>query len=82
VTDEPGTGTSITAGLTSAEATRRLAEEGPNELPTAKPRDLVHETGHVLREPMLLLLLGAGIVNLLLAAALDATPQPSRPQPR
>jgi P-type Ca2+ transporter type 2C len=59
-------------GLTSAEAAQRLAADGPNELPTAKERNLVQQAWGVIRQPMLLLLLGAGAVNFLLAEPLDA----------
>ncbi|HZP27839.1 MAG TPA: HAD-IC family P-type ATPase, partial [Acidimicrobiia bacterium] len=59
------------AGLTSAEAARRLASDGPNELPTAKPRTIAQQAWAVLREPMVLLLAGAGTVNFLLAEPLD-----------
>jgi P-type Ca2+ transporter type 2C len=62
---------SAVVGLTSEQAARRLAADGPNELPTAKRRNLVQETCDVLRQPMLLLLLGAGTVNFLLAEPLD-----------
>ncbi len=58
-------------GLTSAEAAERLREDGPNELPTAKKRNLLQQAWAVIREPMLLLLLGAGTVNFLLAEPLD-----------
>lgn len=58
-------------GLSSAEAGRRLAADGPNELPTAAPRNLVRQAWDVVREPMLLLLLGAGSVNFLLAEPFD-----------
>src|SRR6478672_6024604 len=58
-------------GLTAHEAERRLAAGGPNELPTAKPRNLVQQARDVLREPMLLLLVGAGILYFLLAEPLD-----------
>ena len=58
-------------GLTAREAARRLAADGPNELPTAKPRNLVQQAWEVVRQPMLLLLLGAGTVNFLLAEPLD-----------
>jgi Ca2+-transporting ATPase len=58
-------------GLTSEEAVRRLATDGPNELPTSKPRNLFHEAWDVVRQPMLLLLLAAGTVNFLLAEPLD-----------
>ena len=57
--------------LTSAEAAARLAADGPNELPTAKKRDLVQQAFDVLREPMLLLLLAAGTVNFLLSEPFD-----------
>src|SRR5512136_2313793 len=58
-------------GLTVAEAEARLATDGPNELPSAKERNLLQQAWDVIREPMLLLLLGAGAVNFLLAEPLD-----------
>jgi Ca2+-transporting ATPase len=58
-------------GVSSDEAARRLAADGPNELPTAKKRNLLRQSLDVLREPMLLLLLGAGCVNFLLAEPVD-----------
>ena len=58
-------------GLTAEEAARRLAADGPNQLPSAKRRNLLHEVWDVIRQPMLLLLLGAGAVNFLLAEPLD-----------
>jgi Ca2+-transporting ATPase len=58
-------------GISSAEAAQRLAADGPNELPTAMKRNLAQQALDVLREPMLLLLLGAGTVNFLLAEPLD-----------
>src|SRR5512142_2267552 len=61
----------VLAGLTSQEAVRRLAAEGPNELPAAPKRNLVQQAWDVVREPMLLLLLGAGTVNFLLSEPLD-----------
>ena len=42
-------------GLTSAEAARILAEEGPNELPTSKQRGNLRIALDVMREPMFLL---------------------------
>ncbi len=53
------------AGLTSAEAARRLASEGPNELPRAGRRGLPAILLDVLREPMLLLLLVGGAIYLI-----------------
>lgn len=58
-------------GLTAAEAAERLAADGPNELPTAKKRNLAQQTWGVVRQPMLLLLLTAGGVNFLLAEPVD-----------
>ena len=58
-------------GITSEEATRRLATDGPNELPTAKKRNLAQQAWEVVSQPMLLLLLGAGTVNFLLSEPLD-----------
>ena len=58
-------------GLTAAEAEARLAKDGPNELPIAEKRNLLQQAWAVIREPMLLLLLGAGAVNFLLAEPLD-----------
>ena len=59
------------SGLTTEQAARQLAADGPNELPTAKRRNLFREAYDVMRQPMLLLLLGAGLVNFLLAEPLD-----------
>jgi Ca2+-transporting ATPase len=60
------------AGLTAQEAARRLAADGPNELPSERPRNLWQQTWDVIREPMIVLLLAAGLVNFLLAKPLDA----------
>ena len=61
----------MSTGLTSREAKARLAAAGPNELPTAKQRNLLQQLWGVVREPMLLFLVGAGIVNFLLSEPLD-----------
>ena len=58
-------------GLTASEAARRLATEGPNELPTAAPRTWLVIAWEVVREPMLLLLLAAGSVNFILGEPQD-----------
>ena len=59
-------------GLSSQEATQLLAIHGPNQIePTAK-RGLGALLLEITREPMLLLLVAAGIVNFLLAEPLDA----------
>ncbi len=53
-------------GLTEQEAAARLAVEGPNELPSARPRNLLEIALAVLREPMLLLLVASAATYLLL----------------
>ncbi|MGD9793597.1 MAG: cation-translocating P-type ATPase [Acidimicrobiia bacterium] len=58
-------------GLSAQEAAQRLATDGPNELPMARKRNLVAQAWDVVRQPMLLLLVGAGTVNFLLAEPLD-----------
>ena len=58
-------------GLSAEEAAQRLATDGPNELPTAKRRNLLQQAWDVVRQPMLLLLVGAGVVYFLLAEPLD-----------
>jgi Ca2+-transporting ATPase len=60
-----------TIGVSTAEATRRRATEGPNELPTARPRNLLQQAWAVVRQPMILLLLVAGSINFALAEPLD-----------
>jgi len=59
-------------GLNAAEAARRLREEGPNSLPRARPRTLFQTTLQLLREPMLLLLLGAAGLYLVLGDRAEA----------
>ena len=51
-------------GLTSAEATARLARDGPNALPSAERVPLARMAARVLLEPMILMLLGAGGIYL------------------
>ena len=59
-------------GLTEAEAKARLAAEGPNELSREKAEGFLSALGAVLKEPMLLLLLGAGGVYLVLGDVKEA----------
>ncbi len=59
-------------GLTDHEASRRLAEEGPNELPSAKPRNVFAIAVSVVREPMFMLLVACGSIYLLLGSRQDA----------
>ncbi len=51
-------------GLSSTEASARLKSEGPNELPLAQKRTPLRIVLEVLREPMLALLIGGGVVYL------------------
>lgn len=60
------------SGLTDQEASARLRSEGANELPSAKPRGLLALTWEVIREPMLLLLVGAGAIYLVIGELKDS----------
>src|SRR5512135_423669 len=53
-------------GLSSREAAARLDADGPNELPSARPRSLIRIAWQVLQEPMFLLLIGACTIYLVL----------------
>ena len=53
-----------TNGLSSADAIRRLAEDGPNALPGGRRRTLLNIVWETAREPMFLLLLAAGTLYL------------------
>ncbi len=59
-------------GLSAREAQARLVAEGPNELPRAARRTPFRIVLEVLREPMLALLLGGGLVYLLLGDTKEA----------
>ena len=59
-------------GLTSAQASARLAAEGFNELPSPDRRDLLRILWEVMRQPMFALLLVGGIVYLLLGDRTEA----------
>ncbi len=59
-------------GLSSQEASRLLREFGPNTVETEVSQSKVAVALAVLREPMLLLLLGAGLLSFLLADLTDA----------
>ena len=60
------------AGLTEIEAQARLKSEGYNELPRNEQRTFLRIVLNVLREPMLALLLGAGVIYLLLGDVEEA----------
>ena len=68
----PDTATFSHQGLSSAEASARLAADGPNELPKAGRRSYIRIVGEVLREPMLALLLLGGVAYLLLGDLAEA----------
>ncbi len=59
-------------GLSETEARARLAAEGPNELPHPDRRTALRIVLEVLREPMLALLLGGGVIYLLLGDLKEA----------
>jgi len=59
-------------GLTEQEAAGRLSTYGYNELPAAKPRNVVAIAWEVVREPMILLLVVAGVLYLLLGDVQEA----------
>jgi Ca2+-transporting ATPase len=59
-------------GLSEAAATERFRTEGPNELPTAKPKNILEIGVEILREPMLLLLIAASTVYLVLGNVKEA----------
>ncbi len=59
-------------GISEAEAAEKLKADGPNELPTSKPHSFFAAVWGVLREPMILLLVGAGIIYLFLGELRDA----------
>lgn len=60
------------AGLTSADAARKLAADGFNELPQQRPRTAFAIVRDVLAEPMFLLLLGAAAVYLMIGDLREA----------
>jgi P-type Ca2+ transporter type 2C len=59
-------------GLTHVEAAQRLKQGGPNQLPVADKRTLFKIMFEVLREPMLGLLIGGGLVYLLIGDVKEA----------
>ena len=59
-------------GLGEAEAVARLKSEGPNELPRAERRTPLRIVLEVVREPMLALLIGGGVIYLMLGDMKEA----------
>lgn len=62
----------LTRGLSQTEATRRLAQDGPNELGAKQNRHLWDILLDLAREPMFLLMLGAGGLYFLMGDKHDA----------
>lgn len=59
-------------GLDPNEAERILKIDGPNELPSAKPRSIFAIAAQVVREPMFLLLVAGGVIYMLLGDLQEA----------
>lgn len=66
------TSTLSRTGLSEGEAEVRLGADGYNELPSARPRQVLAIGADVLREPMILLLVAAGGVYLVLGSLEEA----------
>jgi len=60
------TDASTNNGLSDADARRRLAEDGPNELPVSRPRGVLRLLREVVTEPMFLLLVACGAIYMAL----------------
>ena len=60
------------SGLTEADALQCLDTEGPNELPSEKPRGMLAIAFEVVREPMFLMLVAAGSLYLIMGEPADA----------
>src|ERR1700675_1975524 len=69
---ESNAGHDTLAGLSEAQATRRLQEHGYNELPSSKGRGLLANAWDVVREPIFLLLLACGTLYLILGDVQEA----------
>jgi len=54
-------------GLTDGEAAERFAAEGPNEIASQQPRSVLRIAWEVVKEPMLLLLVAAGVLNIVIS---------------
>ncbi len=59
-------------GLSEAEAGRRLKEEGFNELPSAKRKNVFSIAFDVIKEPMFLLLIACGVIYIFLGDVQEA----------
>ncbi|PIP32583.1 ATPase [Candidatus Gottesmanbacteria bacterium CG11_big_fil_rev_8_21_14_0_20_37_11] len=62
----------IISGLSQKEASERLRTDGVNELPSQKKQNIITIFLRVVSEPMLLLLIGSGLIYLFLGEVKDA----------
>jgi Ca2+-transporting ATPase len=62
----------LLGGLSSAQASTRMREEGPNEIPSAKRRGLLGLAREILSEPMILLLVACSAIYLVLGDLREA----------
>ncbi len=60
------------SGLSSAAAQAKLKQDGPNILSAEAPKTFISQVLSVLKEPMILLLLGAGGISLFLGEPIEA----------
>ena len=60
------------SGLSSAAAQAKLKQDGPNILSAEAPKTFISQVLSVLKEPMILLLLGAGGISLFLGEPMEA----------
>ncbi|HYM74360.1 MAG TPA: cation-translocating P-type ATPase [Candidatus Dormibacteraeota bacterium] len=60
------------SGLSVAEAAERLQKDGPNELPSSKPRSVAVIAWEVIKEPIFLLLVACGAIYLFLGDKQEA----------
>src|SRR5690348_963375 len=60
------------SGLSASEAAERLRRDGPNELPSAKPRSVAAIAWEVITEPIFLLLVACGAIYLFLGDKQEA----------
>src|SRR4051812_22443659 len=70
--DTPSVGSSVPAGLTQAEAERRLARYGRNEVAPPRPTPLHRRVLAQLRDPLIMVLLGAALLTIAIGDHPDA----------
>jgi Ca2+-transporting ATPase len=59
-------------GLSEIDARQRLARDGPNELPSSRPRGVLRLLRDVVSEPMFLLLVACGAIYMVLGDSNEA----------